>query len=121
MGIVFQKSTLKSYLGYLSQKLRVQSELHPFNRSAHLVSCFLSEGSEWYRIDLKRAWDNSRSIWYHSEPSEDPTLDPRINNGKGINLEPGKFGKNLRPFLMKKQEKIIFMIFYTKFNKSKAF
>ena len=41
------------------------------------------------------------------------TLDSVIDVGQGINVGHGKFGKNLRSFVMKKMEKIIFLIFDT--------
>ena len=51
------------------------------------------------------------------------TLDSGIDvgQGEGINMGHGKFGKNLRSFVMKKMKKIIFPIFDTKFNKRRAF
>ena len=39
----------------------------------------------------------------------------------GVDVGQGKFGKNLRSFVMKKPEKIIFPLFNTKFNERRAF
>ena len=44
------------------------------------------------------------------------TLDSGIEVGQGINMGHGKFGKNLRSFVMKKPEKNIFPILDTKLN-----
>ena len=41
------------------------------------------------------------------------TLESGIDVGQGINVGHGKFGNNLRSFVTKKPEKIIFPIFDT--------